>query len=66
MNGNTETRGEQLALNTLQKLASQPEKLNLLNSAHIDKEEFGITHSIMIGDEGGLYMLLNSLNEQDK
>ena len=66
MNGNTETRGEQLAFSTLQILASQPEKLNLLNSAHINKGDFGITHSVMIGDEGGLYMLLNSLNEQDK
>ena len=38
----------------------------MLKSAHIDKVDFGIEHSIMIGDEGGLYMLLNSINEEDK
>ena len=66
LNGKTETLGEQLAFTTLQKIQSQPQNLNLLKSIHIPKHEFGIAHSVIIGDEGGLYMLLNSLNQQDK
>ena len=66
MTGKIETSGEQLAFNTLQKLASQHEKLKLLKTTHIDKGDFEIEHSVMIGDEGGLYMLLNSLNDKDK
>ena len=38
----------------------------MLKAAHIDKKEFGIPHSIKIGDEGGLYLLLNSLSEEEK
>ena len=66
LNGKTETMGEQLALSTLQAIASQPQKLLSLKTSHLDKEDFGIAHSFMIGDEGELYMLLNSLNDQDK
>ena len=66
LNGKIETSGEQLAFDTLQKLESQWKKLELLKTTHINKEDFGISHSVMIGDEGGLYILLNSLNEQDK
>ena len=65
LKGKVENSGEKLAFSTLEKLTSQSNKLNLLKKAHIDKEDFGIEHSVMIGDEGGLYLLLNSLNEQD-
>ena len=66
LKGKTETSGEKLAFSTLEKLSSQIEKLKLLKTTHIDKGDFEIEHSVMIGDEGGLYMLLNSLDEQDK
>ena len=38
----------------------------MLKTSIIDKLDFGITHSVMIGDEGEFYMLLNSINEEEK
>ena len=36
-----------------------------LNKIKINKRDFNIEHSIIIGDNGGLYLLINSVNKDE-
>ncbi len=36
-----------------------------LNKIKINKRDFNIEHSIIIGDNGGLYLLINSVNIEE-
>ena len=37
-----------------------------LNKIKINKRDFNIDHSIIIGDNGGFYLLINSVNIEEK
>ncbi len=37
-----------------------------LNNTKINKRDFNLNHSIIIGDNGGLFLLLNSVNLEEK
>ena len=34
-----------------------------ISSGRFDKEKYGLSHSIIIGDNGGLYALINNANK---
>ena len=41
------------------------ELLKSIKTGRFDKEKFGLLHTVIIGDNGGLYALLNNVNEKE-